>query len=203
MSPARPAAAIVAAAALIAAAAPATADPAAAAARCTSRAVGTPFHGHLVCGVQLPVQTLDLTTWDNALQRPLNRPWRRYATSKLIGIVERIAADYHARYGIRLVVGDLSRPDGGPFGPRYGGSGHDSHQNGLDADIYYPRRDRLELPPFAIRDVDRPRAQWLVDRGARDAQLEFIGPHVGLRRTTRRVQYLQAHDNHLHLRIRP
>jgi hypothetical protein len=51
--------------------------------------------------------------------------------------------------------------------------------------------------------VDRRRAQWLVDRAARDARLEFIGPHVGLRRTARRVQYLANHDNHLHLRIAP
>jgi murein endopeptidase len=188
---------------LVAAVAAATALAAAPAANaaCHSRAIGLPQHGRLKCGVQLPVATPDLTTWDNALQRPLNRPWRRWGTEQLIAKVERIAADYHARYGTRVVVGDLSRTNGGVFDQRFGGSGHNSHQNGLDADIYYPRRDRLELPPFTIRDVDRTRAQWLVDRAARDAQLEFIGPHVGLRRTNRRVQYLVAHDNHLHLRI--
>ena len=174
-----------------------------AAGACTSRAVGLPWHGRLECGVQLPAATSHLTTWDNALQRVPNRPWRRWGTEKLVAVTERIAADYEARYGVRLVVGDLSRTRGGPFGPRYGGQGHASHQNGLDADIYYPRRDRLELPPFAIADVDRRRAQWLVDRAARDARLEFIGPHVGLRRTARRVQYLANHDNHLHLRIAP
>jgi murein endopeptidase len=156
-----------------------------------------------VCGVQLPAATVDLTTWDNALQRPFNRPWRRWGTDRLVAKVERIAADYRERYDTRIVVGDLSRPRGGVFDERFGGVGHRSHQNGLDADIYYPRRDRLELPPFAIRDVDRRRAQWLVNRAARDAQREFIGPHVGLRRPARRVQYLAGHDNHLHLRIRP
>jgi murein endopeptidase len=170
---------------------------------CQSRAAGKPWHGHLVCGVQLPVASETFTTWDNALQRSLNRPWRRWATRRLVKKVERLAADYHDRYGTRIVIGDLSRPNGGIFDGRYGGSGHNSHQNGLDADIYYPRRDGLDLPPFAIRDVDRTRAQWLVDRAARDAQLEFIGPNVRLRRTNRRVQYLAAHDNHLHLRISP
>ena len=99
------------------------------------------------------------------------------------------------------MIGDLSRPRGGHFGPEFGGTGHASHQNGLDVDIYYPRRDRLELPPFEVRDVDRSRAQWLVDRAARNAQIEFIGPNVRLRRSSRRVEYLAHHDNHLHLRI--
>ena len=171
--------------------------------QCESRAVGAPFAGRLVCGVQLPVQTRDLTTWDNALQRRFNRPWRRWGTSKLIGITEEIAADYRARYGTRIVIGDLSRPRGGHFGREFGGVGHASHQNGLDVDIYYPRRDRLGLPPFKVRDVDRRRSQWLVNRAERDARIMFIGPNVGLRRTSRRVQYLGAHDNHLHLRISP
>jgi murein endopeptidase len=175
--------------------------PTPALAQCESRAVGRPWNGHLVCGAQLPVATPDFTTLDNALQRPFNRPWRRWGTRKLIGITYRIASEYHARYGTRLVIGDLSRTRGGHFGPEFGGSGHASHQNGLDVDIYYPRRDRLELPPFKVRDVDRRRAQWLVDRAARDAQIEFIGPNVRLRRTSRRVEYLAHHDNHLHLRI--
>ena len=176
--------------------------PAPVLAGCESRAVGAPFDGHLVCGVQLPVSNADLTTWDNALQRPFNRPWRRWGTARLIRIVEEVARDYRSRYGVRLVLGDLSRPRGGRFGPEYGGQGHASHQNGLDVDIYYPRRDRLELPPFRIRDVDRARSQWLVNRVDRYAQVQFIGPNVRLRRTSRRMHYLANHDNHLHLRIR-
>ena len=170
---------------------------------CESRAIGKPFDGRLACGVQLRVASVHFTTWDNALQRPYNRPWRRWATRRLIRITTRIASDYRARFGTRLVVGDLSRPRGGSFGRRFGGIGHASHQNGLDVDIYYPRRDRLDLPPFRIREVDRRRSQWLVNRAARDAQRLFIGPNVGLRRPTRRTDYLVHHDNHLHLRIRP
>jgi murein endopeptidase len=171
--------------------------------QCESRAVGEPYGGRLECGRQLPVSTDDLTTWDNALQRRYNRPWRRWGTGRLIGIVEDIAADYRSRYGVRLVVGDLSRTRGGPFGPEFGGQGHASHQNGLDVDIYYPRRDRAELPPFKPADVARRRSQWLVDRAERHADVEFIGSRVGLRRTSKRIQYLANHENHLHLRIRP
>ena len=169
--------------------------------QCESRALGQPYAGRLACGVQLPVDGEHHATWDNALQRPFNRPWRRWGTARLVAITQRIAADYHARYATRLVIGDLSRPRGGRFGPEYGGAGHASHQNGLDVDIYYPRRDRLELPPFSRADVDRRRAQWLVDRADSDAQIAFIGPNLRLRRSSRRVHYLGHHDNHLHLRI--
>jgi murein endopeptidase len=174
---------------------------------CTSRAVGLPQHGRLVCGVQLPADDPALVTWDGVLGVTPNRWWRRWGTQKLIDTVELIALDYGTRYpiGPRLVVGDLSRPHGGPFGTEFGGVGHASHQNGLDADIYFPRRDGLEMPPETPSLVDRRRAQWLVNRAARaDAQFVFIGPHVGLRRPSRNVQYLPAyHDNHLHLRIYP
>src|SRR6185312_2103594 len=63
-----------------------------------------------------------------------------------------------------ILIADLSRPEGGPFGPRYGGLGHDSHQNGLDADVMYPRRDRAPLPALRPAEVDRALAQDLVDR---------------------------------------
>ena len=175
--------------------------PAAAAARdCESRAMGLPQHGRLFCGVQLPADDDALVTWDGVLDRSPNRAWRRYGTQKLIDTINLIAIDYGERFpiGPRLVVGDLSRTRGGRM------DGHDSHQNGLDVDIYYPRRDGLETSPERVALVDRRRAQWLVNRAAQaDAQYVFIGPHTGLRRPRSFVQYLVNHDNHLHLRIRP
>ena len=167
---------------------------------CTSRSVGKPFDGRLVCGVQLPAASPSFVSWDGVLDRSPDRGWRRYGTQKLVDTVEAIALDYGARYpiGPRLVVGDLSRTHGGPL------DGHDSHQSGLDVDIYFPRRDGLETSPEKPSLVARRRAQWLVNRAARaDADRVFIGPNVGPRRPTTRVQYLARHDNHLHLRIRP
>ena len=187
---------------LAAAAASAALAPMAVLAECESRAVGVPWDGRLVCGTQLPVSTPHLVTWDNALQLPYNRPWRRWGTARLVATVERIAAGYHARYGRRMVVGDLSRPNGGDFGPEFGGEGHASHQNGLDVDIYYPRRDGAEIPPFRVSAIHRRRAQWLVDRAERDAAVVFTGPNLRLRRRSSRVKYLVNHDDHLHLRIR-
>jgi murein endopeptidase len=174
-------------------------------AACRSRAVGLPQAGRLVCGVQLPGETDALITWDNVLGVSPERGWRRWGTSKLVREVEQISIDYGVRFpiGPRLVVGDLSRRHGGPFGTEFGGVGHASHQNGLDVDIYYPRSDGLEQSPERPSLIDRVRAQWLVNRAARDARFVFIGPHTGLRRTHPWVQYLPAHhDNHMHLRIR-
>jgi murein endopeptidase len=186
--------------AFLAAAAPAYAT-------CRSRAVGLPQAGSLVCGVQLPGETDALVTWDFVLDRSPNRGWRRFGTAKLVDEVEQISIDYGVRFpiGPRLVVGDLSRRHGGPFGVEYGGVGHASHQNGLDADIYYPRADGLEMAPERPSQIDRLRAQWLVDRVSRGAHYVFIGPNTGLRRVRPRiVQYLPAyHDNHMHLRIWP
>ena len=174
-------------------------------AACRSRAVGLTNHGRLACGVQLPAETDALVTWDFPLARAPNRGWRRWGTEKLVDTVEQISIDYGVRFpiGPRLVVGDLSRPHGGPFGREFGGIGHASHQNGLDVDIYYPRRDGLEIAPDDPSEIDRRRARWLLGRVARGAHFVFIGPNSGLRPVGRQVQYLANHDDHMHLRIWP
>ena len=180
--------------------------PVSADAACRSRAEGLTNHGRLVCGVQLPDETDALVTWDGVLGQSPNRGWRRWGTSKLVDTVEQLSIDYGVKFpiGPRLVVGDLSRQHGGPFGVEFGGVGHASHQNGLDVDIYYPRLDGLEQPPEKPSLIDRERAQWLVNRVARTAHYVFIGPNTGLKPTGPQVQYLPYyHDNHMHLRIWP
>ncbi|MDQ3824163.1 MAG: penicillin-insensitive murein endopeptidase, partial [Actinomycetota bacterium] len=102
----------------------------------------------------------------------------------------------------RIGVGDLSRPRGGDFGPRYGLPGHASHQNGLDADLYYPRIDRRERAPTRVAQIDLRLAQDLVDRFvAAGAIRVFVGPNTGLRGPPGIVQALAHHDNHLHVRL--
>src|SRR5918997_1264449 len=103
----------------------------------------------------------------------------------------------------RLGVGVLSRRHGGDFGARFGGIGHASHQNGLDVDVYYPRRDRRERPPNFPRQINRPLAQDLVDRFvAAGAAKVFVGPNTGLRGPPAVVEVLPYHhDNHMHVRL--
>ena len=169
-----------------------------------STALGTHAGGRLVNGVRLPAERPDFFTWDPVLRRSPNRPWRRWGTDRLVRMVLRVARDFRVAHpdAPRMAVGDLSRPHGGDFGPQFGYIGHASHQNGLDADIYYPRADGRERAPRFASQIDRELSQELVDRFlALGAQVIFVGPNTGLTGPSGRVQALVNHDNHLHVRL--
>jgi murein endopeptidase len=170
-----------------------------------SRAVGQPWHGRLVHGVELPAFGQGFATWDPVRKHVGNRGWRRWGTTKLVDEVERVLAVYAARHphARPVLVGDLSRPHGGNFGEQFGGLGHASHQNGLDADVYYPRRDNRLRRAARPDEVDRRAAQELVDLFVRaGAQYVFVGPHLDLHGPPKIVMPLVHHDDHLHVRIR-
>jgi murein endopeptidase len=115
-----------------------------------------------------------------------------------------VARDFHAAHphAPRLAIGDLSRPHGGNFGPQFGYIGHASHQNGLDADIYYPRADGREAAPRDAGDIDRALSQELVNRFLGEGALViFVGPNTALTGPPTRVRPLAQHDNHLHVRL--
>ena len=169
-----------------------------------SVAVGKPWHGFLEHGVQLPEEGPDFVTWDEVLRQSPDRGWRRWGTQELIDVLVRVTSEFRAAHpGVpRVLISDLSRPQGGPFGPRYGGLGHDSHQNGLDADVMYPRRDGLLRAPLRPSQVDRALAQDLVDRFRRAGAVRlFVGPHLNLHGPKDVVVALVHHDDHVHVRI--
>jgi murein endopeptidase len=171
-----------------------------------SRALGLPWHGRLVNGVELPEVSADWLTWDPVLKQIPNRPERRWGTAKLIATLKRVLAAFHAAHPElpQVLIGDLSRPHGGIFDNRYGGLGHASHQNGLDADVYYPRADHRLLAAYKPSLIDRALAQELVDRFVADgAQLVFIGTRTGLRGPRKKVQVIAHHNDHMHVRIFP
>ena len=176
-----------------------------AAAEPRSRSLGLPWAGSLAGGVQLPAESEHHFTFDSVQRRSPSRSWRRYGNARLVRTTLGVFAEYAAAHpgAARIGVGDLSRPRGGDFGARYGGIGHASHQNGLDVDVYYPRRDRGERPPRVPRQIDRPLAQDLVDRFvAAGAAKIFVGPSTGLRGPPAVVEVLPAHhDNHHHVRL--
>jgi murein endopeptidase len=182
----------------------ALAAPWAASAREPSVALGRPDAGRLVNGVRLSVEGPHHLTWDPVLRRSPNRPWRRWGTDRLVRLVLRVAVEYAADHpdAPRLAIGDLSRLTGGDFGERFGRPGHVSHQNGLNVDVFYPRRDRREIAPTGVPQVDRALSQDIVDRFVRaGAERVFVGPRVGLAGPAGVVQVLPRHDNHLHVRI--
>jgi murein endopeptidase len=169
-----------------------------------SHAIGKPFAGRLVGGVPFPPEGEAYGTWDPVLKQSPNRVWRRYATVKTVSRLLTALAAYRAAHpeAARVLVGDLSRPHGGPFGRRFGGLGHASHQNGLDVDVYYPRVDRLEQAARRPEQVDRRLAQDLVDVFLHaGAQKVFVGPRLKLKGPRGRVIALVHHDDHLHARF--
>jgi murein endopeptidase len=169
-----------------------------------SSALGKPNAGRLVRGVRLPNQGEHFFTWDAIRKRSPNRGWRRYGTDRLVRTLLAVVSEFRAAHpeAARVGVADLSRPHGGDFGPRFGGLGHASHQNGLDVDVLYPRLDRLELAPLMPAQIDRALAQELVDRFvSAGARYVFVGPHTHLEGPRRIVQPLVYHDDHMHVRI--
>jgi murein endopeptidase len=171
-----------------------------------SIAVGRPWRGRLVNGVELPEVSGDWLTWDPVLKRIPNRPERRWGTTKLIATLERVLAGWHLAHPEmpQILIGDLSRPHGGIFDKRYGGLGHASHQNGLDADVYYPRADHRLLAAYKPDLIDRPLAQDLLDRFvAAGVQFVFVGTRTGLRGPRKVVEVLAHHNDHMHVRIYP
>lgn len=169
-----------------------------------STPLGSHSAGTLRDGVLLPAEGRHFATWEPGRNRSPSRPFRRWGTDRAVRGVVAIAPAYRrANPGApRMLVGDISRPRGGEFGPRWGGPGHVSHQNGLDVDVYYPRRDRLEAAPTRVAQVDLRLSQDLVDRFlAAGAEVVFVGPNTGLTGPAGRVVALPRHDNHLHARF--
>ncbi len=175
-----------------------------------SAALGTPNRGRLVRGVQFPAASPVAFTWDFPRGVSPSRAWRRWGTEKLVRTIECIltVAQLSDPFGQRVGVADLSRPRGGPFGPRYGGLGHASHQNGLDVDVLYPRLDDCECVPERVTDIDVRRSQQLVSAFvAAGAQYVFVSPSLWRRGRLRGpaavVRPLVHHDDHIHVRLRP
>jgi hypothetical protein len=169
-----------------------------------SVAAGLPFRGHLIRGVQLPSAGIGFVSWDAIERRSPNRGWRRFSTDRMINFIERLGDEWARAHPTapRLLIGDLSRTHGGPFGARYGGLGHGSHQNGLDADIYYPRTDGRERAAVRVWQIHHALAQDLVDRIVRrGVEYAFVGPHTGLVGPKGVVIRLVHHDDHVHVRI--
>jgi murein endopeptidase len=172
-----------------------------------SSAVGLPESGRLVGGVRLPAEGRAYFTWDPVLKRQPDRDWRRWGTDELVRTTLEVVREFrHGHPGApRVGIGDLSLPRGGYFGPEVsGGIGHATHQNGLDVDVYYPRRDRRERPAEEVDQVDVRLAQELVDLFVEaGATTIYVGPNLPLTGPPGVVTPLINHDNHLHARIAP
>jgi murein endopeptidase len=160
--------------------------------------VGLWFSGRLVDGTQLPIEGPDWVTWNPNTDSVPNWPSRLYGNERTIRAIISVLAAYHAAHphAPRVVVGDISRRDGGQMDE------HVSHQNGLDVDVYYPRLDQRLSAPVTTGQVDRVLAQDLLDRFiAAGARMVFVGYSTGLRGPGGVVVPYPNHENHMHVRF--
>ena len=110
----------------------------------------------------------------------LKRPWLNFGSAATVQSVQQMAERYWEQSaGHRLLLGDLSRPDGGPL------TGHRSHQQGRDIDIGIPlrkgeRRDRFVVATAS--NIDLARTWALVETLLEDPNLAFIFVDMSVQR---------------------
>ena len=161
---------------------------------------GSPSAGSLAGGTQLPIEGEDWVTWNPVADRVPNLPNRLYGNERIVRKLLSAVAAYREAYpeAPRVVIGDLSFRGGGPM------ELHVSHQNGLDVDIYYPRLDDTLRAPTRVDQVDRRRAQGLLDAFlAIGVEKIFVGYRTGLDGPGGVVDPYPNHEDHMHVRFRP
>lgn len=182
-----------------------------------SRPIGYYAKGCQAGAVALPV---DGPAWQ-VIRLSRNRYWGQ---PQLVSLLEDLAVKAKANDGWNgLLVGDMSMPRGGPMP-----SGHASHQNGLDADIWMmpmpdhvmSRKERENIKPVVVaptrHKVDK--AVWteslarLIKRAASYPEVEriFVNPPIkaelckwatGERAWLAKVRPYYNHNYHFHIRI--
>ena len=163
-----------------------------------ARSVCLPYGGNLVDGTQLPIKGSSWVTWDPVTDSSPNAPQRLYGNEHTIRAILSVTRAYRTAHphAARVVIGDISRLSGGRM------DDHVSHQNGLDVDVYFPRRDRRLRAPTSTAHIDHRLAQDLLDRFvAAGAQYVFVGYSTGLRGPAGVVVPWPGHDYHMHVRF--
>lgn len=179
-----------------------------------AEAIGRPANGCIVGAEALPLAGEGFQVVHPARQR-------YYAHPALLRVIRELGMDAVEKGWGVLLVGDLSQARGGPMA-----YGHGSHQNGLDADVFFylPERflpeSELENPPLAEevapdgktveRALWRPSVGALLEAAARMPEVERIFVHPAIKRElclTRPGEWLRklrpwwGHTEHFHLRL--
>ncbi len=181
-----------------------------------ARVIGSPAAACIAGAVRLPPEGAGY----QAVELSRNR---HYGHPELVEYIERLGRRAAAAGLGLLAVGDMAQPRGGPMG-----SGHVSHQGGLDVDISY-RLDLAPLPREAREGVEeisfvdarsgRVDPRLWTDRHAELVRLAVTDPRVSRafvdaaikrdlcerewddRSWLGRVRVWPFHDDHIHVRL--
>lgn len=181
-------------------------------------AIGGYSRGCLAGGMMLPA---DGPGWQ--VMRPSRN--RAYGHPQLIAFIRSFAESARTQGWPGLLVGDLAQPRGGPMS-----SGHDSHQIGLDVDIWLTPASPQRFSPAerdSVSAVSMVRAdgtnvdtdRWtrghvmLLRTAAEYPQVDriFVNPAIkralchqvaGDRAWLAKIRPWWGHDHHMHVRLR-
>jgi penicillin-insensitive murein endopeptidase len=181
-----------------------------------ARAIGQPGAGCLEGGVALPLHGPGWLVARPQRHREFGHPVLRAFLQGL--------AKAGRRHGLgTITVGDMGQARGGPTP-----SGHRSHQNGLDVDVWYgpakaaaPGKKETTLQPPSVVDMQSnkmlpawtDRAARLVRTAAEDPAVDRIFVHPAVKRALckergkhgpwlQRVRPWWGHQDHFHVRLR-
>lgn len=182
------------------------------------RVIGTYAKGCAAGLTQLPETG---PSWQ-AMRLSRNRNWGHPV---LVRFIEDLSVEARRIGWGGLYVGDMSQPRGGPTG-----SGHLSHQTGLDADIWYTPAARLDLSAeereklaavdIRTRDMKSLNGNWtaqhmaLLRAAASDPRVDriFVTPPAkiamcnlaaqGDRAWLQKIRPLYGHNDHFHVRLK-
>lgn len=161
-----------------------------------SHASGTPSNGHQTGAVLFPAVTADTFAWNFRDQRIGGSHATRWGQCNVVRKVLRAIAAYRRDNpgAPQVAVGDLSRRRGGEI------DGHDTHENGKQVDIYYPRNDGQRMEPHTVAQVNQRLARSLVKHLlATGFKTAYIGQNTTGIPTSPRVRRWPNHDDHVHL----
>ena len=161
-------------------------------------------------------------TWQ-AMRLSRNRNWGHPEALAYIQRLSRFAATQPGWAG--MYIGDISQPRGGPMR-----SGHQSHQIGLDIDIWMlpPKRlnlsrsQREQISSVSVRSADQrsvngnwtPQHREILKRAASDPAVDriFVTPPVKIemcktatrsdRQWLQKIRPLYGHHYHFHVRLK-
>ncbi|MCG9598884.1 penicillin-insensitive murein endopeptidase [Vibrio sp. Isolate25] len=182
------------------------------------QAIGSYANGCLTGAAALPLQ-------GEGYQVLRSQRHRYYAHPQAVSFVQRLAALAAQRLNTRILIGDISLPQGGRFS-----SGHSSHQTGLDIDIWLKLADdklssqQLSKPePMSVVNLQQyqlVKRNWdqrhfeLIKMAASDEEVAriFVHPVIKEKLCTqevpaergwlRKVRPWWGHHYHMHVRLK-